>query len=113
MATIAPQTKTGLDLAMTMAAAAAGGDQVANARGSVVVVVRNAHATLPRTVTLNSYQSTKLQGVGQLDHAVVVAAGKVALVGPLDKQAWNNPAGRVELAYSDSAADLTVGAYQG
>lgn len=115
MATITPQNKTGLNLALTYVAAAGAGDQVVNSKGSTVIVVRNDHATLTRTVTLNSYADvSKRQGVGQTDLVLTLAAaGGTHICGPLDKAAWNNPQGRVELAYSDSGADIKVAAYQG
>ncbi len=114
MAAITVNDKTTPALAMVLAACASGGDTVANSTGGVTIVVRNANASLTRTVTVKSYQANIPQGTAKTDLAVAIAATRVATIGPLEAGAWVNPAtGNVELTYSDAAADLTIAAYKG
>lgn len=112
MATLSVQTKSALALVGNMAAAASGGDEVPNANGRTVLVIANRHASAARTVTLTSTRTKLAQGTAASNLATVIAAGKVAVIGPLDKASWNNVSGRVALSYSDSAADIFVGAYE-
>lgn len=113
MATITPTSKAGaIGKSIPVAAAASGGDVVVNTNGGVRLLVRNAHVSQTRTVTIKSYTAvTPPPGMAKADYAVVVAAGNVAEIGPFDAAYWNNPSGQIELTYSDAAADLTVGAF--
>lgn len=99
---------TGSGLTPTVQAAAAGGDSAPN-DGRTYIEVRNAHATLSRTVTFNSL---KLCDQGS-DHDVVatVPALTTKRLGPFRTDEFNDGNGRVGWTYS-SEADLTVGAFQ-
>lgn len=115
MATITPQTQATSNvpgLALNMVAVTAAGDEVV-LDGNPVILVRNGHATLPRTVTLDSQLATPPEGAAAADLAIVIPAGKLQRIGPLNRKAWANVNGRIALAYSDSGADLTIGAYKG
>lgn len=94
----------------TLVAAAAGGDTFANT-GSEYLVVRNAHATLARTVTIDSPATCSfgLAANAAHDAAIVIAALTQQTIGPFPVGRFNTGAGMVVITYSDSAADLTVG----
>lgn len=112
MATITPTSITDRVAAVfPMTAAAGGGDVVVNTAGGVVIVVRNANATLTRTVTVVSYADNIPPGTAKANKAVAVAAASSAVIGPLDRETWNNASNQVELTY-DVATDLTIGAYR-
>lgn len=83
-------------------AAAAGGDTV---EAGAILVVTNAHATLPRTVTLVTPQVVD-GDLAVADRAVVVAALTSEFIRV--PSSYKNEDGRVAVTYSDSAADLTV-----
>lgn len=96
--------------AFTLAAAAAGGDSFPNT-GVEFVHVKNAHATLARTVTFDSPGTCSF---GLANHAahdapVVVAALTSLVIGPFPVARFNDANGRVQVSYSDAGADLTVG----
>ena len=108
MATLAAATavaRTGTTVSGAFAAAAAGGDKFAN-NGKQMLAIANAHATLPRTVTLVSQQT--VDGLAVADAAVVVPAESTLLIGPLKPSVFNDADGYVNLTYSDAADSLTV-----
>jgi hypothetical protein len=92
-----------------LVAAAAGGDSFLN-DGRVFFNVKNAHATLPRTITFASQLSAGAvpAGSAKADKAVVVAALTEKRIGPFEPTSFNDANGRVVVTYSDAAADLTV-----
>jgi hypothetical protein len=112
MATLSVQTKSAVGKSFSLAAATSGGDVVPNTDGGVVVLVQNADASA-KTVTVKSYYAaTPPAGTAKTDLAVVVAAGEVAKIGPLDAQTWNNSSAQVELTYS-AVTNVKVAAYKG
>lgn len=112
MATITPTAITDKVAAvLPMVAAAGGGDVVVNTNGGAVIVIRNANATTARTVTVVSYADNIPPGTAKANKAVTVAANSAAVLGPMDRETWNNTSNQVELTY-DVATDLTVGAYR-
>ncbi len=106
MATLAVQNTTKLGAAVTMNAAAAGGDTFLN-DGRTVIIVRNAHAANPRTVTITP--AGEVEGVAVDPIALVVVALTQAVLGPFPPRYVNNQFGQAAITYSDSAADVTVG----
>lgn len=96
--------------AFTLAAAAAGGDSFPNT-GVEYFHIRNAHATNPRTVTFDSPGTCTfgLAANAAHDAAVVVSALTTLIIGPFPIGRFNDGNNRVQVTYSDSAADLTVG----
>lgn len=85
------------------AAATAGGDKV---EGGCILVVTNAHATLPRTVTLVTPQVVDTD-LAVADRAVVVDALTSEFI-RVPREFESSVDGLVDITYSDSAADLTV-----
>ena len=109
MATLTVAQVARAGVASALAAAAAGGDAFAN-DGRVFFEAKNAHATLPRTVTFTSQLPAGAvpPGAAKTDLAVVVAALTTKRIGPFDPSAFNDATGKVLVTYSDAAADLTV-----
>jgi hypothetical protein len=111
MATLAVQQISRAGLNPALAAAAAGGDAFPNT-GRAFLRVKNAHATVARTVTGVSQLPAGAipQGAAKADVAVVVPALAERWIGPFDPASFNDANGRVVVTY-DTEADLTVGAY--
>lgn len=108
MATLTPQVaevKTGV--VPTYNACAAGGDEFVN-NGRISIHVRNAHGADPRTVTIDS-QTGCNQEASDHDIAVVItAANDEKVIGPFPKVRFDDGDGKVQITYSDAAADLTI-----
>lgn len=116
MANITPQRivfPPGLELttASYLVAVAAGGDIVLNNDGNVVfIIVRNTHATLARTVTIDDSISVGPEGAQAFDADVDITINAL-------KEKWFGKLilGRftasVALTYSDAGADLLIGAF--
>jgi hypothetical protein len=99
--------ETGLNV--TFSAAASGGDTFVNADGERTSLrVKNAHATLSRTVTVTpSTPTTTKAGFGSLTKSplvVIVPALSERSIGPFPSPAFKDPA----ITYSDAAADVSV-----
>ena len=111
MAVLTVQDISRAGLNPSLAAAAAGGDAFPNA-GRAFLRVKNAHATVARTVTVASQLPAGAipQGAVKTDLAVSVPATQERWIGPLDPVAFNDANGRVVATY-DTEADLTVGAF--
>ena len=111
MAVLAVQQISRAGLNPALAAAAAAGDAFPNT-GRVFLRVKNAHATVARTVTAVSQLPAGAipQGAVKTDLAVAVPAQGERWIGPFDPASFNDANGRVVVTYS-SEADLTVGAY--
>jgi hypothetical protein len=107
--TVQDIARTGLN--PSLAAAAAGGDAFPNS-GRVFVRVKNAHATVARTVTVASQLPAGAipQGAVKTDLVVSVPGTQERWIGPLDPHSFNDANGRVVVTYS-TEADLTVGAF--
>lgn len=89
-------------------AAAAGGDTFAN-DGRVFLRVTNAHATLPRTVTVDAPGTCNFGTSAHAGHDSVttVAALTTREIGPFPVDQFSSTG---TVTYSDSAADLTIAA---
>ena len=111
MAILAVQQISRPGLNPALAAAAVAGDAFPNT-GRVVLRVKNAHATVARTVTAVSQLPAGAipQGAAKADVAVAVPALSERWIGPFDPASFNDANGRVVVTY-DTEADLTVGAY--
>lgn len=111
MAVLTVQKPVVAGVALTMAAAAAGGDSFPNT-GVEFLQVTNAHATDPRTITFDSPGTCNfgLAANAAHDQAVVVAALTTKVIGPFPTPRFNDGNNRVQVTYSDSAANLTVAA---
>ncbi len=105
--TLATPTQAGTAYAMT--AAASGGDTFANS-GREFVLVRNDHATDPRTVTFDAPGTCDFELAAHANHdlAVVVVAQTQEMIGPFSLTRFNDASGLVHVTYSDAAADLTI-----
>lgn len=90
-------------------AAASGGDYFQN-DGKVCFHVTNSHATDPRTPTFDSPNTCSfgLSGNAAHDAALAVVALATRVFGPFDPLRFNDANGRVQVSYTNSAADLTV-----
>lgn len=116
MANITPQQivfPPGLEVitASHFVAVTAGGDVVLNNDGNAMfIVIRNAHATLPRTVTIDDSVSVGPAGAQAFDADVdvVVTALRERWIGKLSPQRFT---ASVALTYSDAGADLLIGAF--
>ena len=114
MAILAAQKPTLAGTAKTLAAASAGGDSFQNS-GIEMFHVKNAHATLARTVTFDSPNQCNfgLAAHAAHDAAIVVPALSERIIGPFPANRFNDVNDRVQVTYSDAAADLTVGVVSG
>jgi hypothetical protein len=88
--------------------AAAGGDLIPN-NGKTILLIRNGHATLPRTVTIPTPATHR--GLAVADLSVAVPAQGHRLMGPFEQGLFDNEAGQVQMTYTDSGADLTFGVF--
>lgn len=93
----------------SLANAASGGDSFPN-DGQVFVEVVNAHVSNPRTITFVTQATVDGQAVA--DRTVTVAAATRRFVGPFPPGQYNDGNDRVVVTYSDSAADVTIGAFK-
>lgn len=94
----------------TLVSAASGGDSVQNYNGKEFFVVKNSHGSAARTITFDSVEACN-QGS---DHnlAITVDAGVTRLVKlPAPATRWKQTSGEVDITYSDSAADITIGCF--
>lgn len=106
MAILAATQVTRVGVTQTLAAAAAGGDQFANT-GHEIVVVKNSHEADSRTVTFTINQTVDGQSAST-DKTVTLAAGVTKVIGPFPRAVYNDQNGYVLIAYSNSAANVTV-----
>jgi hypothetical protein len=103
MATLTKQTfdEAGNDL--TMASAAAGGDQFANPNGTAFLVIHNGD-TSSKDVTVTaqntSFEDDVYGDAVKQDQTLTVAAGSTAVMGPFPKRAFNDGSGNVQVTYS-------------
>lgn len=93
----------------TFANAAVGGDSFPNT-GVEFVVIKNNHASAPRTVTFDSPGQCSFGAAANAAHdqPVIVAAQTERLAGPFSKARFNDANGRVAMTYSDAAADIQI-----
>ena len=90
-------------------AAAAAGDQFGN-DGRTFLAAYNEHVSADRTVSVDIQKD--VDGQDPPSKEVVVGAGETRLIGPLPTGIYNDANGRVQITYSDSAADVYVGAFK-
>jgi hypothetical protein len=113
MASISIQTVTPAGVVISKASASSGGDSFVN-DGHTFLEVSNGHASASRTVTIVSAISSLRTNAGILNvssKTITIPALTTKRIGPLNKDHFNDSNGKVNLTYSDSAADLTVAAY--
>lgn len=110
MATLTPQVIAAAGIVRSFVAAASGGDEFVNS-GKHFIAVINAHGADPRTITVNS-QTLCNQGVDHDIAVVITAAQDEKVFGPFPKDRFNDSAGKVQITYSDSAADLTIAIFE-
>jgi hypothetical protein len=105
MALLPSQTISEAGAAVTLVAAAVGGDTYDLTDSEAVLVVRNADAS-SKTVTVVTPGT--VSGLAIADRALVIAAGAFALL-PLDKGDYRDPAtGLASITYS-AVTSVTVG----
>lgn len=99
----------------TFAAAASGGDTMANAQKKTVLLLKNSHVSESRTVTINAQTVSRpasggfpLQTVSNI--SITIAAGDTAIIGPFPA-AYNDGSNRLVLTYTDSGNDIGVCGY--
>jgi hypothetical protein len=94
---------------LTLTAAASGGDSFRNT-GVESFEITNAHASASRTVTFDSPGTCSfgLSANAAHDAVITVAAMTTKIIGPFPTGRFNDTNGRVQVTYSDSAADLSV-----
>jgi hypothetical protein len=104
---------------LALAAASAGGDSFPNS-GVEWFHVLNSHATAPRTVTFDSPGTCSFGLAANPAHdlAVVVpgldqAPNNRVVIGPFPTGRFNDGNNRVQVSYSNAAADLTVAVQSG
>lgn len=110
MAALTKNAFTNGTAVMTLVAAEAGGDTVANWGQKDLIIVRNTHNAQSRTVTINSLANCD-QGVDH-DLVITLASNVTRIVRPpFPVTRWRNTNGQLSLAYSDSGNDIDVGAF--
>lgn len=110
MADITPQVIVAEGIVRSHEGCASGGDAFVNS-GRHYISVINAHAADPRTVTVNSQVNCN-QGVDHDVAVVITAAQDEKIFGPFPKDRFNDADGKVQITYSDSAADLTIAVFE-
>lgn len=113
MANLTKNAFSGGVVTETLVAAASGGDTIQNFTRNDFFVLRNAHATNPRTITIVN-QETDSHG-HDTDVAIVVAAVTTRIFDPAalpgGPNRFKDSNGHLQLTYSDSAADITIGVF--
>lgn len=106
MAALSVQRPSVAGVARTMAACAAGGDSFVNS-GREFLHVTNAHATLARTVTVDSPGTCSFAVAANAAHDAVVsiAALTTKIIGPFPVDRFGETCA---ITYSDAAADLSI-----
>ena len=89
--------------------AAAAGDSFAN-DGRTLLVAYNNHGSAARTVSIDIQKDVDDQDPPS--RTVTLAAGQTKLIGPFPTGIYNDANGRVQLTYSDSAANTYVGVFK-
>lgn len=110
MALITPQVIVAAGIVRSFEACASGGDEFVNS-GRHFIAVINAHASDPRTITIDSQQACN-QGSDHDIAVVITAAQDEKVFGPFPKDRFNDSDGKVQITYSDSAADLTIAVFE-
>jgi len=96
MAVLTKQTASRSANAITMAAAAAGGDKFDNT-GSELVLIKNGSGS-PVTLTITT--PATMDGLAVTDRTVAIPAGEMHLLGPWPTKYYNDSNGQVSLGYS-------------
>lgn len=94
----------------TLVAAAVGGDTVAGYTGKQFLIVKNAHASASRTITIDSVEACS-QGSDHNLAPVIPALTTKLIKLPAPASRWMQTSGAINITYSDSAADITIGAF--
>ena len=110
MATITKQVVVLAGIVPSWEACASGGDEFLNS-GRCYISIKNAHAADPRTVTIDS-QVVCSQGSDHDAVVVVTAANDEKLIGPFPTDRFNDGDGKVQITYSDSAADMSIAVFE-
>lgn len=114
MADLTVNTFTGGVVTETLVAVAAGGDMIPNYTGKELIVLRNSHATLSRTITFDSVQACNY---GSDHNLAITIPGSATPVNriiqlPTPVSRWKDTNGKVAITYSDSGADITIGVFK-
>ncbi|HUM37544.1 MAG TPA: hypothetical protein PLQ85_11795 [Anaerolineae bacterium] len=109
MATLTVNQITRDGVLYAVVAATPTGDQFPN-DGRTLLAVYNGHGSASRTVSVNIQRD--VDGQDPPDRTVTIGAGETRLIGPFPTGIYNDANGRVQLAYSDSAADMYVGVFK-
>lgn len=104
---IAPGTNPSAGVNVTFTAADAANDNSFVFTGRELLLVRNVHATLAKTYTINSSANQKRR-TGDIT-AVSMAAGVYHVLGPFrDKDGWQQTGGVIHLEGEDSSIQFAV-----
>lgn len=109
MATLTATQITVAGADYVLGAAAAAGDAFLNSEKEFIVV-KNAHVSEARTVTIASTHKCSYNFAH--DISVSVAAGTTEMIGVLPVKWFNNSDDMVTITYSDAGADLTIGVFR-
>lgn len=105
---VATVDRAGNGLTRLLVTAAPGGDTFPNT-GAEFLIIRNANATLSRTITFVTEKTVDGLDVGDLTVLIAGGASGVEhLVGPFSKDVYNDSNEEIAMTYTDSAADLTL-----
>jgi len=78
--------------------------------GRTFLLIRNAHATQARTITIQTPQTVLGLAVAEL--VVTIAATLSRLIGPFPTATFNQSGGLVYVDYSDVGADVKISVYR-
>jgi hypothetical protein len=110
MATLSVQKPSAAGVALTYAAAAGGGDKFANSGREFVHVQNASGGAITVTFTSGAASANKCSfGVAHTAHdlSVAVGAGADAMIGPFNRERFNDVNGDVNITYS-GVTSLTV-----
>ena len=110
MATLTPQKVIDSGTVVTLASAAANGDEFTNS-GVEFIHIQNGHASAARVVTITAQVTNvhhqQFGTVTKSNVAKVVAAGQDAFLGPFKQRAFNDQNNKVQITY-DGVTTLSV-----
>lgn len=107
MATLTVQQMDAAGLEPSYAAADAGGDEFTWSKWSFLHV-KNGDAS-SHDVTITEQRTADIPGYAQADLVVSIPAGEERMIGPLDRQAYQDVDGLVQVSY-DGVTSVTVAA---
>lgn len=105
MATITKTDRSRAANPVSFASASGGGDEFVNT-GKEILMVSHTNGG-GSTVTLTIATSATVDGLAVADRTVAIGAGEFHVLGPFDKQQYNDGNGKVQLSWS-SETDIEI-----